>query len=187
MENVIDKLNIKNERYFNSDLSETQLSDLKLKSFLIGIHRHHLIIIQKVKDVNNSWKFSLLICNQMMCFHLSVVLYSMLQNNEISGKGKYVMAYLSAVCCYGMICIMGQHLINTSEHLWNAIASNPWQNKPSWFKHSIKMLLIGTQKSLKMETGLYVLDLNFLLKVLQVSYSYCNLMLQLNNKKEKDI
>ncbi|XP_075233095.1 uncharacterized protein LOC142331231 [Lycorma delicatula] len=118
----------------------------------------------------------------------SVVIHHLKKNNEISGKGKYVMAYLATVGCYGMICVMGQYLVNTSENLWNAIASNPWQNKPTWFKHGIKMLLIGTQKPLKMEpAGLYVLDLNFLLKVLQVSYSYCNLMLQFNNKKEKDM
>ncbi|XP_075235868.1 uncharacterized protein LOC142332988 [Lycorma delicatula] len=108
----------------------------------------------------------------------------MFQNNEISGKGKYVMGYLATVGSYGMICVMGQYLINSSEHLWNTIASSPWQNKPIWFKHGIKMLLIGTQKPLKMEpAGLYVMDFNFLLKVLQVSYSYCNLMLQFNSKK----
>ncbi|XP_075236864.1 odorant receptor 85f-like [Lycorma delicatula] len=123
--------------------------------------------------------------NQTTCFHCSVLLYCMFQNNEISGKGKYVMGYLTSVGIYAMFCFMGQYLINTSEHLWNSIASSPWKNKPIWFKHGIKMLLIGTQKPLKMEpAGLYVLDLNFLLKALQVSYSYCNLMLQLNNKKK---
>ncbi|XP_075231459.1 uncharacterized protein LOC142330213 [Lycorma delicatula] len=183
MDNVIDKLN---ENNFNRDLSaiDTELSDLKLKDFLINVHRHHLIIIQKVKDVYNSLKFTFLVFNQVICFHFSVLLYCMFQNNKISGKGKYVMAYLATIGCYGMICVMGQYLINTSEHLWNAVASSPWQNKPIWFKHGIKMLLIGTQKPLKMEpAGLYVLDLNFLLKVLQVSYSYCNLMLQFNSKK----
>ncbi|XP_075231467.1 uncharacterized protein LOC142330214 isoform X4 [Lycorma delicatula] len=110
------------------------------------------MMYMKVKDVYNSMKFSLLVYNQLICFHCSVMLYCMFQ----------------------------------SENLWNAIASSPWQNKPSWFKHSIRMLLIGTQKPLKMEpAGLYVLDLNFFLKVLQVSYSYCNLMLQFNSKKEK--
>ncbi|XP_075231461.1 uncharacterized protein LOC142330214 isoform X2 [Lycorma delicatula] len=131
-------------------------------------------------------KFSLLVYNQLICFHCSVMLYCMFQRNESSGKGKYVIGYLTTIGCYGMSCIMGQYLVNTSENLWNAIASSPWQNKPSWFKHSIRMLLIGTQKPLKMEpAGLYVLDLNFFLKVLQVSYSYCNLMLQFNSKKEK--
>ncbi|XP_075236301.1 uncharacterized protein LOC142333209 [Lycorma delicatula] len=186
MDNIIDKLDIKNENnsYENLSEMETKLSDLQLRHFVMNVHQHHLIIIQKVKDVYNSLKFSLLVYNQLACFHFSVVLYCMFQNNEISGKGKYVMAYLTTVGCYGMSCIMGQFLVNTSENLWNAIASNPWQNKPSWFKHCIKMLLIGTQKPLKMEpAGLYVLDLNFLLKVLQVSYSYCNLMLQFNSKK----
>ncbi|XP_075236190.1 odorant receptor 85f-like isoform X2 [Lycorma delicatula] len=109
-------------------------------------------------------------------------------NNEISGKGKYVIAYITSVGCYGAICVMGQYLVNKSENLRNAIASNPWQDKPNWFKHGIKMLLIGTQEPLKLKpAGLYVLDLNFLQKVVQVSYSYCNLMLQFNNKKEKNM
>lgn len=52
MDNVIDKLNIKNENSFIKNLfkKETKLSDLKWKHFLRNIHRHHLIIIIFTED-----------------------------------------------------------------------------------------------------------------------------------------
>ncbi|XP_075235493.1 uncharacterized protein LOC142332763 [Lycorma delicatula] len=109
---------------------------------------------------------SLLVFNQFVCLHCSVILYCLLQKNEVSRKGKYFMAYISTLNCYGMICIMGQLLINKSDDLWNAIVLCSWQNKPLWFKRSIKMFLISTMKPLKLEPGgLYGLDLSFLLKV----------------------
>ncbi|XP_075236183.1 uncharacterized protein LOC142333135 [Lycorma delicatula] len=159
--------------------------DLNLKNFMRNIYQHHLTVIQKRKDINKFLSISLLVFNQLACLHCSVILYCIFQKNEVSNKGKHVIAYLSTLTCYGMICIIGQLLINKSEDLWNAIALCSWQNKPLWFKQSIKMFLIATMKPLKLEpAGLYGLDLNFLLKLLQVSYSYCNLMLQFSNKKK---
>ncbi|XP_075235402.1 uncharacterized protein LOC142332711 [Lycorma delicatula] len=134
--------------------------------------------------MNKALNFSELVFNQLMCFHFSLILYCMFQNNEFSGKGKYIVAYCASLNCYGMTCVMGQFLFNKSEDLWKAVCSCSWENKPLWFKHGIRMLLIGTRKPLKLEpAGLYIMDLGFLLKVLQVSYSYCNLMLQVRNNK----
>ncbi|XP_075210200.1 uncharacterized protein LOC142317524 [Lycorma delicatula] len=186
MDYYIEKINVHGEYKIDLSFSENVKYNKKLKIFLKNIHLHHLQIIRNMKQVNKSLNFTLLVFNQLVCFHFSLLLYSMFQNNEFSGKGRYILAYCSSTNCYGISCVIGQLLFNKSEDLWKSISSSSWQNKPIWFKNSIKMLLIGTQKPLKLEPiGLYVLDLKFLLKVLQMSYSYCNIMLQLNSKKVK--
>ncbi|XP_075236194.1 uncharacterized protein LOC142333143 [Lycorma delicatula] len=161
--------------------------DLNLKNLVRNIHQHHLSVIQKRKHINMILSVSLLVFNQLVCLHCSVILYCLFQKNSVSRKEKHVMAYLSSLTCYGMICVFGQQLINESEDLWNSITLCSWLNKPLWFKQSIKIFLIATMKPLKLEpAGLYRLDLNFFLKLLQVSYSYCNLMLQFSNKKNNE-
>ncbi|XP_075236326.1 uncharacterized protein LOC142333223 isoform X2 [Lycorma delicatula] len=108
--NIDNYIRIVNGTGTDKSILEMESYDLNLKNFMRNIYQHHLRALQKTNDINKLLGFSLLVFNQLICLHYSVMLY----------------------------CIF------KSEDLRNAIALCSWQNKPLWFKQSIKMCLTAT-------------------------------------------
>ncbi|XP_039290733.1 odorant receptor 43a-like [Nilaparvata lugens] len=154
---------------FKGDRPQNQLRS-KLRESI----RHHQKLIRAVSDFNKSAGLMLLAFNSIITGQLSLELYCTLETDE---PMIHFLRMPGSVVCYGVLCSIGQSLINGGDNLCRVWEHFDWISKPGWFKKDHVFIVMCMKKPLQIKpANLYVLNSTNFMAVMQAAYSYLNMM-----------
>ncbi|XP_073820226.1 odorant receptor 49a-like [Musca autumnalis] len=136
-------------RHYKPDL-EHQISD---GNFITEFARKHKILLNIGDHVNRAFGLSLLLILIYTTANICCVgIYTLTQ-----GVGRELLQYIAFLPCaigqYYLLCYYGQELMANSGGIAIAAYNHPWYNGSTSYKKSILLIMIRSQKSMKLSAN----------------------------------
>lgn len=128
------------------DLKEFQeFPDLKVDIILREVHDAHIVLKSFVSDVNQSFKFIVLLQLFYSGLYICVSVYLVTTMTEDRSIEPFALAF-SANCELGVYCFVGQYLTNKFEKLSDTLASVCWYEFTKEEKKTFLVMLHNMQQ-----------------------------------------
>ncbi|XP_022207433.2 uncharacterized protein LOC111064075 [Nilaparvata lugens] len=166
-------------RSIDSKISEDdkkQFYEISLKRYINLCIKYHQAILSSIRNVNSAISFMMFPFNNVIAVIVGMKLYFLM---ESTGSLYNITDVGSAFFTFAIICFMGQGLTDESEQLFHDFTMCNWIEKPYWFKKSVTICMTCSIRLLGLRTALYTINLTNVVKVLQATYSYVNLLWKL--------